>query len=100
MRDYNKNAIMAEACRKIEELIAIEHPDKGITVRYVKIGAENYDTFSDFQKGYFRLRLGDEYILVEDEDEVVETILYAVCVTYDSMLTAVSEAMRLISMKF
>ncbi len=96
MRKYDKNKIMAEACQKIEELIAIEHPDKGITVRYIKMGTEEYAEFSDFEKSYHHLHLGEEYIIIANP----ETNLYFVDVTYDSMLTAVYEAMKLIQNKF
>lgn len=94
---YNKKKQMDKACDHLTELIALEYPKKGIRVRYEKVGTEVYAEFSEFEKQYHKIRLGDEYILIYDPEGI---LLYAINVTYDSMLTAVDEAMRLIAAKF
>ena len=97
MANFDKKAQMDKACEKLTELIALEYPKKGIRVRYEKVGTEVYAEFNDFEKEYHRIRLGEEYILIYDQEGI---LLYAVCVTFDSMLTSVEEAMRLIAAKF
>ena len=83
----------------LTSLIYLYGRRKDIDVTYAKLNEEMLQNFSDFQIQYNRLRIGEEYFFIW-ENEPERGLLYVVCVTADSELTAAYEAIELISRKF
>ena len=86
------------------KLLKMARPEKNLGISYIKVSGDNIESFSEWQRERNAIRTGDEYFLVWDYSPDWETdepdLLYAVCVTGDSLLTAAAELMNLLSRKF
>lgn len=93
-----------DIAQRIEDLARTYGRRADIAVTYDHMTPESLGEFTDFQRRYHRLIAGEEYFLVwetPDPDSVdPRALLYAVCVTGDSLLTAAGELMELVSRKF
>ena len=94
----DKMTLMTNALISVERILKQARPDKKLELTYTRETSQTVNSFTDFQRQYFGIRPREEYIYVFD----LETgdLLYAVNVTADSVLTAISELMDLLSRKF
>ena len=99
-RSFDMSAIAESA----EKLLKFVRPQRHIGITYIKPDAETIKQFTPWQVERNHIITGCEYFLVWDYSPNWETdandLLYAVDVTADSLLTAASELMSLISRKF
>lgn len=93
-----KHDEMAHAIRCISSLLQKVRPDKDIDIAYRREDMESVKEFSDWDRQCHHILSGDENIYIWDAKN--GTLLYAVNVTGDSVLTAISELMSLIAKKF
>lgn len=96
-RTEKMNAIAADLTRMILDY----GRRKDITVTYAELTDEDMAKFSDFAIRYHQLRKYEEYFLIwENIPNEKPGLLYVRNVSCDSLLTAIWEAMDLISGKF
>ena len=86
---------MMDIANRIEQL-ANEHIDEPISITYELLTAEGLMEYSEWQRKKCSLTRGEEYFFISRTGE----LLYTVCVTCDSVLTAAKELMDLIARKF
>lgn len=77
------------------EAMVNRYIDEPIVITYEKLTEDSGKPYSDWDRQRFQLRSGEEYFLIRRR-----TLLYAVNVTSDSILTAAHELMDLIARKF
>ena len=99
-RAYDMTVIANSALK----LLNYARPERNLGISYVKPNAETIERFTDWQRRRNHIYAGGEYFLVWDYSPDWETdepdLLYAVDVSADSLLTAASELMNLVSRKF
>ena len=99
-RAYDMKVIAGSALK----LLKYTRPERNLGITYIKPNAETIEQFTDWQRRRNHLHTGSEYFLVWDYSPDWETdepdLLYAVDVSADSLLTAASELMILVSRKF
>ena len=96
----SKAKIMRILCDHLVDIMAVAHPDRVLKIWYRRETPQTIAGFSLFAAERLRLRPGDEYIYIDTLEGGSWTTLYAVNVTADSPLTAMYEAVRLLSDKF
>ena len=82
----------------IERNINAMVPARFLHLAYFRETEYSVKRFSSFQRQYYGIMTGDEYIYVTNDTN--GELLYAVNVTGDAVLTAVWEVMGLLSRKF
>ena len=93
-----------KAClRNIDRIMETVCPDKQLRIEYWRIDNDDgfgvsIDNFTEWEQKYFHILTGEEYIIIWDEEE--SHLLYVINITGDSILTALSELMNLMSRKF
>lgn len=93
--DYMKSYRMRVALGRIDRIAAGE----GALIRTEYVGADEHPEGMDEEdRRMHGIVEGDEYILVRSD--VNGRVLYAVNVSADSVLTAISELMKLLAQKF
>jgi hypothetical protein len=89
---------------EVEKLIRSYGRRKDISVTFSCLTNEIIEEFSTWDRKRFGLVSGEEYFFVWENSrpDVADPygLLYVVCVTADSLLTAASELMNLVSRKF
>ena len=95
---------MDEVARSAAALLKLTRPDRDIAITWSKVSADSIGQFTEWQRQRCGILTGDEYFFVWDRSPDWDTddpeLLYAVCVTADSVLTAAAELMNLIARKF
>ena len=96
---------MKRVARMAMDMLRITRPNHSISIEYVNVTDDNVDRYTDWQRKRNGIGTGNEYFIVWDENPDWDApsgrdLLYAVNVTYDSILTAASELMNLLSRKF
>jgi hypothetical protein len=88
------------ALGRISDILINENAAKGLNwnLTYRKENEETIQKLTDWERRLHRILPGGEYIYVREVD--TGDLLYAVDVTGDSVITALSELMDLISRKF
>ena len=88
------------ALSRISDILINENEQKGLNwnLVYRKETEETITKLTDWERRYHHIMPGGEYIYVREVD--TGALLYAVEVTGDSVITALSELMDLISRKF
>ena len=95
----NRTEKMEALAAELTAMIYNHGRRKDIDVTYFKPDEAAMADFTDFQICYHNLRPGEEYFLIWETDPE-RGLLYVVCVTCDSELTAAMEAIDLIARKF
>jgi hypothetical protein len=91
-------AKMAEIAKAAMSLVRMARPEKDIDIAYARETPESVADFTEWQRELKRIYAGNEYFHIWDGRD--GSLLYAVNVTSDSLLTAASELMQLIARKF
>lgn len=87
---------MCGIAAQIEEMVNKYSRRDDIRIRYSLVDADNISKYSDWQRRYYGIVIGDEYFMIADH----EGLLYMVNVTGDSLMTAAGELMDLAARKF
>lgn len=96
-----RNEQMNSIAETLTSLIYNYGRRKDITVTYAKPTNDDMAKFSDFAIHYHQIYKGEEYFFIwENQPDKKPGLLYVVNVTADALLTAIWEAMDLISRKF
>ena len=95
-----KNGVIAWGLLQIEHILLKINESKALNwdMMYRKETEETILKLTDFERQYHKIIPGDEYIYIREVD--TDDLLYAVNVTGDSALTALSELMKLLADKF
>jgi len=85
---------------RISDILIHEDEKKGLNwdLTYRKETEETVKKLTDWERRYHRIMPGGEYVYIREVD--TGDLLYAIEVTGDSVLTALSEVMELLSRKF
>lgn len=84
----------------IRDILIALNESKGLNwdIIYRKETEETIEHLSDWERKYHHILTGEEYFYIREVD--TGDLLYTVNVTGDSVLTALSELMNLLSRKF
>ena len=94
----SRAAKMSEIAKAAMSLVRMARPDSDIDIAYAQETPESVADFTEWQRELKRIYAGSEYFHIWDGRS--GSLLYAVNVTSDSLLTAASELMQLIANKF
>lgn len=89
----NENAQIQYGLKKVSELLEFIRPDNDWTIIY---DVPERVPMTEWDKQYFQLIYGDNYFFIFVDGK----LLYAVNVTGDSVLTAISELVNKLAAKF
>ena len=96
--------ILRDVAQRIETIVRQYGRRDDIAITFERMTYDGIRKFTDFQRKHKGLIEGEEYFLVWEtpspKDEDPRGLLYAVCITADSYLTAANELMNLVSRKF
>ena len=87
---------LKDIARQIEAITRQYGRRSDISITFDRLTQENIGQFTDYQRELKRLTVGEEYFFVWEP----RGLLYAVCVTADSYLTAAQELFDLLARKF
>jgi len=95
----NEKQLQMNQCLScVRQIMNIVRPEKKWRMEYQQVTETSLAKFTPFAQRYFHILTGDEYIFIWDEE--YNDLLYAVNVSADSVMTALSELMSLLSYKF
>ena len=90
--------------QRIEDMIRTYGCRSDVTITYERVTSENIGNFTEFQRDYHGLLAAEEYFLIwvcsDPNAAERRVLLYTVCITCDSLLTAAKELMDIVSRKF
>ena len=97
-----RNVNLANIATKINDLVDAYGRRNDIIIKYQKLTKESIAELSDWDQKRFSLIPGEECFFVYEvnPDSENDFLLYVVCVTGDSLLTAAEELMHLVANKF
>ena len=97
-----RNVNLASIAAKINDLVDAYGRRNDIIIKYQKLTKESIAEFSAWDQKRFSLIPGEEcfFIYEVNPDSDKDSLLYVVCVTGDSLLTAAEELMDLVARKF
>ena len=93
----NKEIEINYGIEQIQNILHMIRPNKKWEILYAKMTDDLLENFSDWHKQYHGIRKNEEYFLIYDEDGF---LLYALNVTTQSTLYALSNLMMLLTDKF
>lgn len=97
-QEKTKEEYIDYSIEKIKDILQFLRPEKSWEIKYIRLKLPA-EVFDEWTITYHGLIANEEYILIYD-DEQMNHLLYAINVTGDSVLCALSELMQLLVNKF